>query len=63
MKNKTNEKILILLISFALFVVAVIALYSKTWPIRRPVLAICIAGMLVIAIRQSVAAVRKNRKT
>lgn len=53
---------LILAVSFAIFIVGVWALYSEPGAVRSGVLAASIMGLVAIAVMQTVRALRRNRK-
>lgn len=59
---KTGNKLLILTLSFAVFVVGVRALYSAPSPARNGVLAASIMVLVAIAVLQTVRAANRNRK-
>ncbi len=59
---EAKNKLLILLLSFAIFVVGVWALYSEPSVMRNGVLAASIMGLVAIAVVQTVRAVNRNKK-
>jgi len=61
MEAKRN-KLLILLLSFAIFIVGVRALYSEPGAVRNGVLAASIMGLVAIAVVQTMRAARRNGK-
>lgn len=59
---KTGNKLLILTLSFVVFVVGVWALYSDPSPVRNGVLAASIMVLVAIAVLQTVRAANRNEK-
>ena len=57
---ETKNKLLILSLSFAIFIVGVRALYSEPGVVR--VLAASVMGLVAIAVVQTVRAVKRNKK-
>lgn len=60
--GKTTGKIAVLAASFALFAGGVFALSMERGDLRTLTLWGCIAGLLIIALRQTVVRMRKDRK-
>ena len=58
---ETKNKLLILSLSFAIFIVGVRALYSEPG-VRNGVLAASVMGLVAIAVVQTVRAVKRNKK-
>ena len=59
---ETKNKLLILSLSFAVFIVGVRALYSEPGVVRNGVLAASVMGLVAIAVVQTVRAVKRNKK-
>lgn len=62
MDAKTREKIAVLGVSFALFLGGVGTLSLERGAVRTTLLAVCMAGLLGIAVLQSVRNIRKKGK-
>ena len=59
---ETKNKLLILSLSFAIFIVGVRTLYSEPGVVRNGVLAASVMGLVAIAVVQTVRAVKRNKK-
>lgn len=59
---EAKNKLLILSLSFALFIVGVRALYSEPGAVRNGVLAASIMGLVAIAVVQTVRAANRHKK-
>ena len=59
---ETKKKLLILSLSFAVFIVGVRALYSVPGVVRNGVLAASVWGLVAIAVVQTGRAVKRNNK-
>ena len=59
---ETKNKLLILSLSFAIFIVGVRALYSEPGVVRNGVLAASVMGLVAIAVVQTVRAVKRDKK-
>ena len=59
---ETKNKLLILSLSFAIFIVGVRALCSEPGVVRNGVLAASVMGLVAIAVVQTVRAVKRNKK-
>lgn len=59
---ETKNKLLILSLSFAIFIVGVRVLYSEPGVVRNGVLAASVMGLVAIAVVQTVRAVKRNKK-
>lgn len=59
---EAKDKLLILLLSFAIFVMGVWALYSEPGVVRSGLLAASILGLIAIAVLQTMRLVNRNKK-
>ncbi len=59
---EAKNKLLILLLSFAIFVVGVWALYSEPSVMRNSLLAASIMGLVAIAVMQTMRVINRNKK-
>ena len=59
---ETKNKLLILSLSCAVFIVGVRALYSEPGVVRKGGLAASVMGLVAIAVVQTVRAVKRNKK-
>lgn len=59
---EAKSKLMILLLSFAIFIVGVWALYSELGVLRNSLLAASLLGLIAIAALQTVRLVNRNKK-
>lgn len=59
--TKTKEKIGVLGVSFALFLGGVAAIWMERGALRTAILAVVFAGLLAIALRQTLAKLKKKQ--
>ncbi|WP_417014258.1 hypothetical protein [Alistipes sp.] len=59
---EAKNKLLILSLSFALFVAGVWALYSAPGAVRSGVLAASVMGLVAIAVMQTIRVANRNKK-
>lgn len=59
---EAENKLLILSLSFVVFIVGVRALYSEPGVVRSGVSAASVMGLVAIAVVQTVRAVKRNKK-
>lgn len=60
MMTKTKEKIVVLVVSFALFLGGVSAIWMERGALRTAILTAVFAGLLAIALRQTLAKRKKK---